>query len=160
MLAELAKQIFESVLSDGGLPYTDDEGNPGNLKIAQICIDDVDDKNIDENKGKHVFPIVVFEEGTSTAKSPLYSSNPNTSQLYDTDLRIYVYSKNAEEAASVCYAVQVAVLQGFHEKTLNETLIDAVSWGTKTPAVTGSLRGVKSLWRSVRSIIVTNRLEP
>ena len=160
MITELAKQIFESVLVDGGLKYTDENGLSGNLKIAQICIDDVDNKNISENKGEYRFPIVVFEEGTSNAKSPLYSSNPNTSQLYDTDLRIIVYSKDADESASVCYAAQVAVLRGFYEKTLNssETHIDAASWGTKQPSSSGSLMGVKNLWSPLIRLKLRHRL--
>jgi len=165
MIAELAKQFFEAVLVNGGLEYTDDNGRPGNLKIAQVCIDDVDDKNIDENEGQYRFPIVVFEEGTSNPKPSLYTPNtPDVSPLYDTNLRVIAYAHSIGEVEAVCYAAQVAVLRGFHDLAINssETRIDAVSWGTKLPAAPASFRNskVQGVWNAVRSIIITNRLEP
>ena len=163
MIAELSKQFFESALVDGGLEYTDDKGNPGNLKIAQICIGGIDDTNIDENEGQYVFPIVVFDEGNSNPKLPLHNlTNPLESPLYETNVTILVYAKSSEEAASLCFAVQSIVVKGFYEQSLNSSItrIDAVSRGIKRPVEPVSYRNAKDLWLAVRSITVTNRLEP
>lgn len=171
MIAKLAKQIFEDALVNGGLDYTDEIGNPGNLKIAQICINDVDDTDVDENTGRQPFPIVIFEEGRSSPKSVLYNpSSPFESPLYDTELKITVLSKSSikdekpflEQANNLCYAVQTIVMKGFYDMTPNasETLIDNVLRGWKSSPQPGVFHNDKKCLYTERSLIITNRIEP
>lgn len=162
MIEELAKQFFESALVDGALPGTDsDTGEPVAVPIAQISIGDVDNKNLDEDR--EIFPIVLFEEGSSTPKPGLYNPGaPFLSPQYDTQLQISVYDNDKDRADAICYAAQAAVMKGFWQMSLDSdnTKIDAVAWGARLPVIPGAFRNDKENWAASRSITITNRLEP
>lgn len=161
MIADIAKQILESKLIEGGLPWHDrDADTSGITHIAQICIDDIDDRLIDDTD-KISFPVVLFQEGAS---EPVQRNNPeqsNVSPQYTTPLQIWVFDKSKDQAFSLAYAVQSIVFAGFAEMRLkyNETNIDAVMRGRKQPA-SGDLFGEKTCWSALRSLIITNRIEP
>ncbi|MDR0610843.1 MAG: hypothetical protein LBG58_12085 [Planctomycetaceae bacterium] len=161
MIAELAKQFISDVLNDMILTGTDENSEPVETKIKQLCIGYPDERAIDETNGESFYPIVIIDENGSDTNTINRDDSPEISPQYTTGLQIWVISNNKEEAKTLCYVFQTIVFDGFTKLRLNsdETKIDNVSRGRKD-IVFADFLGNGNTWQASRLLSVLNRIEP